>query len=459
MTQGTTTKRKQPRRQAVVMIHGIGEQIPMSTLRTFVANILADQQTDQSPLYYSLPDPFSKNFELRCLATPGQRRPRTDFYEFYWQHLMPQAEWSRIFDWAWFMINRPIRTVPTKLVSIWWLLWIGVGGFGLFTLIGIGQALLHPGQDNGRLLHIPFGIALIWLFLQGVLLSTVGDAALYLRAHPRNIAARHEIRSSGVSLLLSLHKSGKYDRIVIVGHSLGSVIGYDILNLAWHRYCEQHGVTDKPVHDCLHSSEAIGKEINSFTAQAKPVPRHLAENWRSATKNYGRELRSNGHAWLITDFVTLGSPLAHADLLLARSREDLNLKIQQRELTTSPPMTDNNGRFSRPVYYQLPDQSQRTTYIPHHAAWTACVRWKNLYFPNRWLIKGDLIGGPLGSLFGAGIEDIPVRTRIRNGLLAHTAYWEQARKGGLYPHDALTQLRLALDLQGKGYRPEEREDV
>ena len=47
-----------------------------------------------------------------------------------------------------------------------------------------------------------------------------------------NVAARQTIREAGVDLLTKLHGSGNYDRIIVIGHSLGSVIGYDVLNYA-----------------------------------------------------------------------------------------------------------------------------------------------------------------------------------------------------------------------------------
>ena len=59
-------------------------------------------------------------------------------------------------------------------------------------------------------------------------LRFVGDAARYLSSSPSNIKMRQEIRSEGVQLLRKLHEQG-YGRIVVVGHSLGSVIAYDIL--------------------------------------------------------------------------------------------------------------------------------------------------------------------------------------------------------------------------------------
>ena len=47
-------------RQAVLLIHGIGEQRPMSTLRSFVAALVGNS-------FRSKPDDLSKSFELRRL--------------------------------------------------------------------------------------------------------------------------------------------------------------------------------------------------------------------------------------------------------------------------------------------------------------------------------------------------------------------------------------------------------
>ena len=72
-------------RQAVVLIHGIGEQRPMETLRAFVKAFLKDGT------YHSKPDTLSASFELRRLklrridsddpaARVNDDWPETDFY-------------------------------------------------------------------------------------------------------------------------------------------------------------------------------------------------------------------------------------------------------------------------------------------------------------------------------------------------------------------------------------------
>ena len=56
------------------------------------------------------------------------------------------------------------------------------------------------------------------------------DAARYFDPSPENIDERMHIRKEGIELLCNLHNTGGYNRIIIVGHSLGGVIVYDLAN-------------------------------------------------------------------------------------------------------------------------------------------------------------------------------------------------------------------------------------
>ena len=80
-------------RQAVVIIHGMGEQKPMSTLRGFVDTLVKHEANEQiksgeietyEKNYWSKPDKMSESFELRRLVLAGKnKRPTTDFFEYY----------------------------------------------------------------------------------------------------------------------------------------------------------------------------------------------------------------------------------------------------------------------------------------------------------------------------------------------------------------------------------------
>jgi hypothetical protein len=88
-------------RQAVVLIHGIGDQRPMATLHDFVRWLLPDDEDEgdnedhkREYNYYSKPDEIGDSFELRRIKLKRLKReddpqgrglnecwPPTDFYE------------------------------------------------------------------------------------------------------------------------------------------------------------------------------------------------------------------------------------------------------------------------------------------------------------------------------------------------------------------------------------------
>ncbi|MBJ6903642.1 hypothetical protein, partial [Vibrio cholerae] len=67
----------------------------------------------------------------------------------------------------------------------------------------------------------------------------LGDAARYFRGSPANVAVRRAIRKEAVGTLERLHTSGQYDRIIVVAHSLGCVVSYDMLRTYFSRVCDE----------------------------------------------------------------------------------------------------------------------------------------------------------------------------------------------------------------------------
>jgi hypothetical protein len=72
------------KRQAVVIIHGMGEQRPMDTLRSFVEGIrqylLKTDESEKNTVIRSKPDGISDIYETRRLSLSASRnRPITDF--------------------------------------------------------------------------------------------------------------------------------------------------------------------------------------------------------------------------------------------------------------------------------------------------------------------------------------------------------------------------------------------
>jgi hypothetical protein len=90
---------------------------------------------------------------------------------------------------------------------------------------------------TGVLVLVVLGLyaAISAAFLQPYL----GDAARYLRASPANVVVRRAIRKEAIETLDRLHTCGLYDRIIIVAHSLGCVISYDMLRAYFSRICNE----------------------------------------------------------------------------------------------------------------------------------------------------------------------------------------------------------------------------
>ncbi len=430
-------------KQAVVIIHGIGEQKPMQTLRGFVEAVWTRDESIHhsygSSEVWSKPDDVSGSFELRRLTTGKNKNgTRTDFFEFYWAHLMHGTTLTHVIGWARFLLMRKPGDVPPALKGVYWLLIGGLALAGLFALNGVLS-------EGSRLFEIPAWIsflfsALIIPAIGEIIRNVVGDAARYLYPAPPNIQRRHEIRHAGVELLRDLHRRD-YKRIVIVGHSLGTVVGYDILKYYW---AEVHRSLDPSKSQ---SNKVLGKLEKIAADSAAGI-----DKIRAAQADYFDELVANGHQWRVSDFVTLGSPLTHADILLANDATDRAEKQRLRELPTCLPELETNmaGKtafsFKFTATYEADGKSKKKSItVPHHAAVFAPTRWTNIYFPPEAVIKGDVISGPLSPVFGTGILDVPVKTDQQGGYLTHTLYWS-ARSWTGEPEPHIVALREAIAL-------------
>lgn len=249
-------------KQAVVVIHGMGEQVPMETLMGFSEAVwstdtaLIDPERPDSStggkrsgnVIWFKPDKISRSYELRRLATeslPG--RGSTHFYEFYWAHLMEGTTFEHFAAWLKDILFRSPRRVPNGVGPAWIALWLvtfaAAVGF-VFSLI--------PSEGKAWYWSVLGSIASLALggIANTFLLKYFGDVARYVKASPLNVARRQEIREKGVQLLESLMGimpdgtlvKPAYDRIVVVAHSLGTIVAYDILSHCYARVNDKAAV-------------------------------------------------------------------------------------------------------------------------------------------------------------------------------------------------------------------------
>lgn len=459
-------------RQAVVVIHGMGEQRPMETLRGFVRGLrsVMTSEAEMKSTLRSKPDGVGDIYETNRLSldsavdsSNGVIRPKTDFYEFYWAHNMRDTKLSHMLTWLNRLIFTWVGKVPPRLKTIWYTVWV------LFVLAMAGAFYIPHSQQATALktvlapvltaVFFPSLLSLFGAFAKSVFLNSAGDAARYFTPEPDNIAERSHIRQQGIAFLKKLHELKsveKVDRIIIVAHSLGTVVAYDLLRLLWTEYNTVYSTTKAPSQPCLeeldryydeHSPRPAEKpkhqpngfldtliELNKDTPDAVKVA-----EYQSAQNSCWQEQKQTGNPWLISDFITLGAAINAADYFMV-SKEPMANLIRQREMPVSPPVKDEKD-YS--IYYHsapafIVDGKNYTAKLLNHGAVFGVTRWTNIYF------SSDYVGGAMTRKFGQGIKDIEIPRRspwfFPGG---HTDYWNPDDKKN---NGALRKILEAMQL-------------
>jgi hypothetical protein len=148
-----------------------------------------------------------------------------------------------------------LRSSEQRLQGHWWFVILSVLAFVLNVMAFLGSVLIVRRYFDGWAfpgwVHFLANPAWVWPFLilfsvkvREIMVQYVGDVAIYVRPNKldRFDAVRTEIKEAARSVVLALFTSYElktdrgatpkfqYDKIALVGHSLGSVIAYDTLN-------------------------------------------------------------------------------------------------------------------------------------------------------------------------------------------------------------------------------------
>ena len=430
----------------MIVVHGIGEQRPGQLLRQFVTNVF-DRAAGE--VHFVKPDYVASLFEMRMATVPrnDSTRPTTDVYEFYWAHLIRDTTVAQVYGWMFRLMTSRDNKIPQTLIHlIWGLKATFVAALLLFAwLLTKDVSGWLTGLGLGSLAALPvLVLTALKVFRDQFIVGYAGDAARYLEPRPENIARRQEIRETGAQLLDTLHDSKRYSRIIVYGHSLGSVIAYDMLSHAWTRRSRRRDAQSQTSSRALRALENLlnPRGANTVAASAEDVQPMQHAAWL--------EYRRNGFEWLVSDFVTAGSPLTHAQWLLnLEAKTQFADLVRDRSFPTCPPQTTtikspkpHVGRqaftFTHAYVDEQNPRAKRSVQVPDHAGLFALTRWTNLYFPYSGLINGDRIAGPLAGQFGVWVRD--VRLNDAKGF-AHSRYTDFD-----FDHDAVLQVRAALNL-------------
>ncbi len=245
---------------------------------------------------------------------------------------------------------------------------------------------------------IAAAVAPLWLLwrekARPFLVDIMGDSARYLDDRPENVLARHAIRDAGMDLLSSLRDTERYERIIVVSHSLGTVVAFDVLRQAWGQVCRKSRLDAADVASLQIAG--AGHDVGAWQAAQHGVRGHVAH-------------------WPITDFVTLGSPLTYARLLLDGSPDKPHPALRfvaqrdiHRGVPASPPV--DLAAWTKPHQLRAEDLF-------------AATRWTNIFFAD------DPVGGKVtrdaeGELFGFGVRDLCYPTNKQTvGGFSHNSYW------------------------------------
>lgn len=428
-------KKKHKQKQAVVIIHGIGNQFPMDTAREFVENIKDDED-----ILYSSPDREANFFETRRLSLSNKK---TDFFEFYWANLVTEPSSSALVEWlrVLLFVRKPSARARTLVIKV------RIFAFALLVLFTaiLASDIYKSSKDGFSAWNT--GVFTILTFLTSRFIlprinikvaETVGDAVRYLTPSPQNIDSRYKIRQKGVDLLKKLHekkdKKGNplYRRIVIVGHSLGSVVGYDIITNLWHDYIYSYAPDKAPV------LQPILNEMSNLIAdyhRNKDEVKFPITAYNGLQKLLYDEIKSLSNPWLISDFITIGSPLCHGAFIMAKNYDEFDRRTNYRELPLNPPKIEVKLEgeaivkdYARAISYAddvLTNEGESVRMrIINHSSQFSFIRWSNIYFTN------DYVGGELNFYFGDGIKNYEfqpnggfVERKLPCG--SHTSYWNQ----------------------------------
>ena len=284
---------KKPRakiRQAVVVVHGMGEHRPLETLNGFIAAGLPPiEGVELEEQYYSRPDEVTDSYEARRYLAP--RRPpqppypndpekyaQTEFFEYHWAHLMQGNRLSDFRPAMTRLLLRRWRSVPEGLRVVWVAFWVLIAVAIWFLLWGPGRDIAFTGSPVEDVIRLVVGTGLfataitflIVNFLGGWATSSFVDVVRYLDTSPRSYGVRHEIRKGMVDLLQALHDSGKYSRIVIVAHSLGSYIAHDGITFLWGTMNTRHAGAPGP---------GMGTAVPAGLKELEQTASELAVEW------------------------------------------------------------------------------------------------------------------------------------------------------------------------------------
>ncbi|OKH13852.1 hypothetical protein NIES592_10935 [Fischerella major NIES-592] len=251
-------------RTAFIIIHGVGEQIPYETVDYFAQNLIKHYQGQSLPIKLehliakrrlANGNPWIESF-VRVSSAELQPDDFIDIHEYYWaadtenkisvpevlqwteqtlqgtiafysreenqdklDEILKENKWKKFFKYRLRWLTIFLRLF--NIVYPWLRLIVCI----LLLLLNpfLHGQFLQPAWKLSRKLVTP------------LLVNFVGDVAIYTTTNVKSPyhKIRGQILAESLALLKAIlkDKEANYDQVIIAGHSLGSCIAYDTLNL------------------------------------------------------------------------------------------------------------------------------------------------------------------------------------------------------------------------------------
>lgn len=233
-------------RTAFVVIHGIGEQRPFETLDPFVRGIVREMGADRVRVSHEIAVRMGKSggewnesfVRVTPVNDPGHL---IDLHEYYWAYLTEKKiSPGEVFHWIAQTLQgtkryardnakleekyRKHHAYAHRMRGIYWATLI------LYWMVVIVRALVPKWFAWTRWLHEAvdgWGTAIVVGYIGDIAIyTTMDEKSSYYRIRQQILAEAQAL----VDAVLDGDGTQPYDRVIIAGHSLGSVIAYDTFN-------------------------------------------------------------------------------------------------------------------------------------------------------------------------------------------------------------------------------------
>ena len=390
----------------IIVIHGVGQQSPFETLDKFARGLKDQLESRISKKNY--------NIKMEHMVTPRKdamgtswlesfvrlspvssnknseesSQDRIDIHEYYWAYMVQnEINPSEVLQWT-SLTMKLVRKYFKKNQKV-------LESFvseqesdfindiqSLSKLIWIYRYLFTPSLWLIRLLPFPSYVQTLWEyikkhFVSPILVDYIGDIVIYTNTDmlSRHFKLRQSILRGNITFTKDILKNGDDDRVILVGHSLGSSVAYDTLN-------------------------NLNLEKNS-----------IANNNNSNDKENFLPIER------IKGLVTFGSPLDKT-VLYFQQRIDDGYYVHKKiiEHLHSFRLAKFNKVISKNVNNELVNMASSVRYLEN-------IDWVNYY------ISEDPIGSYLR--FYDDVKNKKLEDPNYKWGLAHTQYWEDKN---LYEH-------------------------